>query len=1106
MTRLLLKSVGMLFLTCAASYLLNPVLPAWAQEMMPARVKIVAPGGFARIYMKPDRGAEMMQIALDAEVFETVSEQGQFYEIRVPDKNVSGFVLKEDTEPWKDQVPERIPTVYIILGLLGLLAVGAGGYFGFRAKKDRETVKYAAAIPSAIKRAEEFFRSGEYAQAIDEFNQYLRLQGGEVRNPDVYRRLAACHQKTGEIGKAAENWEKMRELGGVKTIDDYSLGVELMLVQGKEADAAELYEDLLLQDAAAEKELEIRKRLVEAYRKLKDTRKYLKHVVSLMGLSGADSNLLPAAVNHLISEGRTDLAIEFDRKDLIIAICREYLEDQAMHPQAERVYLKCLAYDRTDVKLHKILAKIYSKSGDFKKAVSELTILAQIDKEQTESYIEEAARLYVETGHVPEALAEGNPMIVKKIAQIFLARSEVHPHAVETYEKVLEFQPRAVGINKMLSTVYLTRGELGKYMAKLRLLHEIDGQNRDYLTDLALCIIDNDLIDQTLKEGNRELNTKILRQLIKRGATNDKAIALLEKLARTEPENVVVRGALIKAYERRGDANKCLEHLLIALQLQPKDRDLAEKAAALAVEHDLLDRVIDHRSSSLVVATAQEIMKSRAKLTLARRVLERALAVAPDQRPLADYLRTLPPDKRGPSRPTSAVELPDQGPTTGVTQKRPGKTTSMIRPKSSVTPTDVPRREAKPKPPRPITDVTEKLPERDFTSSQTGIRVPDPSARAKKQAPGTPQRPAQHNDAAKVQKQPQSSTPSLVPEEAPPPASSVTSRPLITEQIVEFIDSEANFGHTGATTFVSGYAKDRNITDYKPEELLRPATGGLAYKNTDILVSDGWGTISFGIEVNTNRTVLIRLLKRDLLERSSMKSFVDDVSEIMFNLQHENILGLEDVVTSITGELGLVQPYMFKTLEQAMKFGKRPQMGTILSLMKNVIDALKHAHSYQGRDGKHRRTYHFHLQPSLVLMSEDLRELRVSGFGFSQVFRTFTRASKPRWQEPGMNPATMPPEFFRSRVGTIREKAADIYSLGVVLYFMATGEYPFEGPSFEDYKFGHTKMIAAPSRLANPAIPEWVDHIVLKCLEKDPERRWNDITDVKDAFDRGMGL
>ena len=142
-------------------------------------------------------------------------------------------------------------------------------------------------------------------------------------------------------------------------------------------------------------------------------------------------------------------------------------------------------------------------TGDFRKTVSELTILHQLDKENSDEYAEQAAKLYVENSRVKEALAEGIPHVIRKIAQIYLAKSEVSPDAVAVYEKVLELQPRAVGVNKMLSTVYLTRGDLDKYIAKLRLLHEIDGKNHDYLGDLAQCVIDNDLIDETIREGNR---------------------------------------------------------------------------------------------------------------------------------------------------------------------------------------------------------------------------------------------------------------------------------------------------------------------------------------------------------------------------------------------------------------------------------------------------------------------------------------------------------------------------------------------------------------------------------------------------------------------------
>ena len=55
--------------------------------------------------------------------------------------------------------------------------------------------------------------------------------------------------------------------------------------------------------------------------------------------------------------------------------------------------MKCLEYDRTDLRIHRMLADMYSQGGDFRRAVSELTILHQLDKEQPDTYIEEATRI-----------------------------------------------------------------------------------------------------------------------------------------------------------------------------------------------------------------------------------------------------------------------------------------------------------------------------------------------------------------------------------------------------------------------------------------------------------------------------------------------------------------------------------------------------------------------------------------------------------------------------------------------------------------------------------------------------------------------------------------
>ena len=322
-------------------------------------------------------------------------------------------------------------------------------------------------------------------------------------------------------------------------------------------------------------------------------------------------------------------------------------------------------------------------------------------------------------------------------------------------------------------------------------------------------------------------------------------------------------------------------------------------------------------------------------------------------------------------------------------------------------------------------------------------------------------------------------------------------------QVIQLIDS-GRTSSDAVTTFVSGHAKGRKAINYDPNELFRPSTGGLAYKDTTVLAVDGWGSLSIGVEANTSRNVLMRIINKDLLEPDAMKDFLIAISDIGFNLVHDNILRLEERVSGRGGTPALIYQYSAITLENISESAKRPEFQNFLILMGKIIDAVAFAHQYRGLDGKLRRTFHLHLQPASVLLSEDLTDCRVSGFGYSQVFRNINGARQPRWQEPGMNPATMPPEFFSSQPGIIREKAAEIYSLGMLMYFAVTGEYPFVGPTVLDYKLQHRTVHATPPKLVNPITPSWLEFIIMKCIEKDPDKRWGNVSEIQKAFRDGM--
>ena len=1053
-----------------------------AQEKGPEAVKIDAPDGLStKILSKPNDTAEILGLALHGDVLEVMGKTGDYFEVRYGDAGTTGYVLESHTLPWELPKQESGSALYIILIVIVCAAAGVGGAFLFKAKKSKDVESHAAAVAGAVRDAEDYFRAGEFAEAAQQFERYLSLQGGDVRNPDVYRRLASCYQKVEQYHEAARCWEKMRALGGLKTMDDYSLGVELMRALGRENEAAEIFENLLETESDEERVYEIRKKLYETYRRNKQPEKLIRHAIDLASAPTPEAGVISETVALLISEGKTDLALEHNFKPMIRGICQEFLEEKNVSEPAERIYLKCLEYDRTNKQLHSILAKKYQESGDYRKAVSELTILHTIDKDSESDYVEQAARLYVEHGKVSEAIAEGNPLIVKKIAQLYLARSEVNPDAVLIYEKVLEFQPKAVGVNKMLSTVYLTRGDLEKYMQKLRLLHEIDGRNHDYLAELARCIVDNKLIDQTIREGNRELNAKILKELIKRKAYDDDSVILFEKLVRREPENMLLRKALAHAYNRRGEPQRELEHLLALVNSKPDEPGITENAASLAVKHGLFQGLAERAPARLLAAVAVEIAKNRATGQYCEQILKVALKSNPNLPGVKEYLRALPELQAAQAAPKKA---PQPAAEPAKPERRRGTTTGKITQK-------IPAPPPQPESPQVMVSETHDV---DADTTTVTQRKPKQAPEPPKPKPSEVQKPATPKSKPPAAKKPQRAQPAQPPKDQ---------QPAVAEE--QFIDATetpvtSSLKSHPVTTFVSAHSTEYVEQLREQDALFRPEAGGLAYKLIDQRADDGWGTWHNGIEINTSAPVLLRIFKERLLERDMMKKFIDEISTLGFNMTHENILAPEEIVTGPSELRGLVFPPLPLTLADLLKSDQRPPLDRVMEVAKNIVDGLAYSHNYKGADGKIRRTFHLHLQPLQVLLSEDLTVCKVAGLGYTQIFRNLTLARQARWQDPGMNPAYMPPEFFLTTRGSTFERAADVYSLGVLIYELVTGEPPFEGPSFEDYKFQHTKVFPAPPRLTNPDVPDWMDPMILACLEKEPQKRLKSIAELQHAF------
>ena len=168
-----------------------------------------------------------------------------------------------------------------------------------------------------------------------------------------------------------------------------------------------------------------------------------------------------------------------------------------------------------------------------------------------------------------------------------------------------------------------------------------------------------------------------------------------------------------------------------------------------------------------------------------------------------------------------------------------------------------------------------------------------------------------------------------------------------------------------------------------------------------------------------------------------------------------------------------------QTLADAMKKGERVSMDRVCEIGQQIAEALGYAH----RKG----VIHRDIKPANILLTSretyGIERPRITDFGVAKL----TAGEITTTGQMLGTPAFMPPEQF---TGAPIDGRTDLFSLGVILYWMATGEQPFPGETMTtvSYKIVHTEPVP-PAKL-NPVIPSQLDRLILKCLSKSPADRY----------------
>ena len=239
------------------------------------------------------------------------------------------------------------------------------------------------------------------------------------------------------------------------------------------------------------------------------------------------------------------------------------------------------------------------------------------------------------------------------------------------------------------------------------------------------------------------------------------------------------------------------------------------------------------------------------------------------------------------------------------------------------------------------------------------------------------------------------------------------------------------------------------------------------------------GTVYKAVDPLIDRIVAIKTINLNMAldEKDEYESRFYQEAKAAGRLSHHNIVTIFDVGKS--GEIAYIAMEFLqgRELRDVLNDGKRMPVEQVINVVAQVAQGLAYAHEFG--------VVHRDVKPSNIMIVRD-GHVKITDFGIARMASAAVRT------QTGMvlgSPKYMSPEQV---VGKQTDQRSDIFSLGVMLYEMLTGQAPFAGENINAIMYQTLNSVPPPPSTLSPNVPEMLNFIVAKALAKKLEHRYQD--------------